>query len=136
MITPTPPNAAAFNMTSLVGINPYTPIALLPPNVAREAQNTVYVQIGTLGVCILFSLCISQVDILWNLKNDFYSFLQMFLWDILTNLRGDYQIITMGPSSTTGRSKIGLPIIVYFFSRMTTLASQLSSTLLMSEYCY
>ncbi|KAF5356380.1 hypothetical protein D9758_009538 [Tetrapyrgos nigripes] len=113
MNTTTPSTITPFNVMTLAAIsNPY--LALVPPDIARSAQNAVYVEVGTLG---------------------------MFLWDILMNLRGDYQII-VGPaphhaSSLGGRNpnkmipRIGLPTVVYFISRLMTLGSQLSLTLLM-----
>ncbi|KAF5372124.1 hypothetical protein D9758_005019 [Tetrapyrgos nigripes] len=109
----TPSTITPFNVTTLAAMsNPY--LALLPPDMARAAQATVYVQVGTLG---------------------------MFLWDILMNLHGDYQIIAghapRHTSSLAGRKpnkmifRVGLPTVVYFISRIMTLGFQLSSTLLM-----
>ncbi|KAF5372246.1 hypothetical protein D9758_004981 [Tetrapyrgos nigripes] len=113
MNTTPPLTITPFNVTTLAAIsNPYTPLALLPPDMVRPAQNTMYVVVGTLG---------------------------MFLWDILMNLRGDYQIIVGSAlrhaSSVAGRKpnrmlpRIGLPIVVYFISRIMTLGAELSLTL-------
>ncbi|KAF5372173.1 hypothetical protein D9758_004996 [Tetrapyrgos nigripes] len=113
MNTTPPLTITPFNVTTLAAFsNPY--LALLPPDIARSAQVTIYVQVGALG---------------------------MFIWDILMNLRGDYQII-VGPvphhaSSLAGCNsnkmipRIGLPTVVYFISRLMTLGSQLSLTLFM-----
>ncbi|KAF5328554.1 hypothetical protein D9758_017999 [Tetrapyrgos nigripes] len=110
----TPSTITPLNVTtSAVISNLYTPLVFLPPDIASSAQNTIYVQVGTLG---------------------------MFIWDILMNLRGDYQII-VGPASRHAGSlaeqrnqnrmipRIGLPTVAYFISRIMTLGFQLGMTL-------
>ncbi|THU98147.1 hypothetical protein K435DRAFT_721083 [Dendrothele bispora CBS 962.96] len=74
--------------------NPLTPLAFLPPDLAQEVQTAIFIQIGTLG---------------------------MFIWDLLTNVAGDYELLT--------KFKLGIPTIVYFVSRVSTLGYQISQAL-------
>ncbi|PPQ98316.1 hypothetical protein CVT26_013635 [Gymnopilus dilepis] len=66
--------------------NPFTPMAFLPPDVAYESTIMAYVAVGSLSALI---------------------------WDILTNLKTDYQMISRG--------SIRLPLVTYIVSRLGTL---------------
>ncbi|KAF8876780.1 hypothetical protein CPB84DRAFT_1795603 [Gymnopilus junonius] len=67
--------------------NPYTPMAFFPPDLAYEVTIASYVAVGSLSVLI---------------------------WDILTNLQSDWQMLR--------KSKISISIIAYFLSRSASLA--------------
>ncbi|KAF8953402.1 hypothetical protein BDZ97DRAFT_1767467 [Flammula alnicola] len=66
--------------------NPFTPMAFLPPDVAFHVTIKTYVVVGTAAVLV---------------------------WDVLNNLRGDYQLLAKYP--------IRIPTLAYFLSRFSTL---------------
>ncbi|EGN97841.1 hypothetical protein SERLA73DRAFT_109086 [Serpula lacrymans var. lacrymans S7.3] len=66
--------------------NPYTPAAFLPPELAYQEQISKYVLVGSAGAIV---------------------------WDILSNLIGDYKLLF--------KHKIGIPTVVYFISRIAAL---------------
>ncbi|KIJ41531.1 hypothetical protein M422DRAFT_31730 [Sphaerobolus stellatus SS14] len=73
------PNGTSNGTTPAIPVlpNPFTPLAFLPPDIARETAVAGYVLVGTLGVII---------------------------WDILNNLVGDYKLLTkhrFGPATLT-----------------------------------
>lgn len=84
--------SAGFNVSELP--NPFTPSAFLPPDLAYQTDIARYILIGGLA-CLV--------------------------WDILSNLGADYQLLFKHP--------VRLPTIVYFFSRYATLYYCLSSTI-------
>ncbi|THV02308.1 hypothetical protein K435DRAFT_565226, partial [Dendrothele bispora CBS 962.96] len=69
--------------------NPLTPLALLPPSLAYDVQTTSYILVGIVG---------------------------MFTWDLLTNLEGDYRLLT--------KFKVGLPTLTYFLSSIREMKLQ------------
>ncbi|KAF9457501.1 hypothetical protein BDZ94DRAFT_225354 [Collybia nuda] len=82
------------NSTETALLNPSTPMAFLPPDLAYQMTVTAYVAIGGLAVLV---------------------------WDIITHLYADWKLLT--------RYKVALPTIVYFLSRLSTLAYMLVGTI-------
>ncbi|THV03091.1 hypothetical protein K435DRAFT_748322 [Dendrothele bispora CBS 962.96] len=89
--------------------NPFTPLAFLPPELAKSSQLATFLQMIAFGV---------------------------FLLDIFTNIGSDYEIIV--------RHKVKLPTLVYFISRLSTMAWVITATIIMgmwypypeeSDYC-
>ncbi|KIJ26206.1 hypothetical protein M422DRAFT_132654, partial [Sphaerobolus stellatus SS14] len=75
--------------------NPETPLAWLDPTLASQFEVTRYLLVATCG---------------------------MFAWDLLTNLRNDYKLLT--------RYRVGLPTVIYFISRIFTFAFIICGTII------
>ncbi|THU76344.1 hypothetical protein K435DRAFT_705004, partial [Dendrothele bispora CBS 962.96] len=76
--------------------NPFTPLALLPPELVNSLQLVIFLQMTVFGV---------------------------FLLDIFTNIGSDYEIVV--------RHKVKLPTLVYFISRLSTMAWVITATIIM-----
>ncbi|KAF8523375.1 hypothetical protein BU17DRAFT_43933 [Hysterangium stoloniferum] len=73
--------------------NPETPLAFLPPTLASQFEVSRYLLVATCG---------------------------MFSWDLLTNLRNDYKLLT--------QHRISAPTLVYFLSRYVSFSYIICST--------
>ncbi|KAJ8518268.1 hypothetical protein ONZ45_g4624 [Pleurotus djamor] len=73
--------------------NPTTPLAFLPPTLASQFEVSRYLLVATCG---------------------------MFAWDVLTNLRNDYKLLTKYP--------LRPPTVVYFLSRIAAFAYIITGT--------
>ncbi|EJD00308.1 uncharacterized protein FOMMEDRAFT_91359 [Fomitiporia mediterranea MF3/22] len=73
--------------------NPETPLAFLPPDLASQLEVSRYIYVASLGA---------------------------FIWDILSNVPSDYQLLF--------KHRIGIPTAVYFFSRITAFAYVVTNT--------
>lgn len=79
-------------------MNPYTPLAFLPPDLASQFEVSRYIYAVTLGVShrpARFETWLS-----WP---------QGYLWDIAVNFNNDYKLIFV--------HTIRLPTVVYYLSR-------------------
>jgi len=74
--------------------NPQTPLAFIPPDIAKWFEITRYVTVGTLG---------------------------MYLWDVLTNMKGDIMLLT--------KYAIRFPTLAYFVARISAFAFIVNSAI-------
>jgi len=77
--------------------NPQTPLAFIPSDIAAWFEITRYVVVGTLG---------------------------MYLWDLLTNVKGDIMLLT--------KYRIGFPTVAYFLARISALVYILNSAIFLT----
>ncbi|KZT12693.1 uncharacterized protein LAESUDRAFT_668555 [Laetiporus sulphureus 93-53] len=84
-------NLFAMNVSEI--INPYTPYAYLPRDIAFETRVATFILVGSLGAMV---------------------------WDVLSNTVNDYILIT--------KTKVNLPVYVYFFSRLAAMSYIVLST--------
>jgi hypothetical protein len=85
-------------------LNPFTPMAFLPPEQAYQTTIFQYVLVGMLSVRTVYV----AVPAAFRLNIVF----QVLVWDILTHLRADYKLTT----------RVNLPTVIYHLSRSADLS--------------
>jgi hypothetical protein len=94
------PHVMDTNSTLPPLLNPYTPLAFLPPQIAQQFQAQTYFDVATLSVCIHHYIRNARLIMIASAK--------AFIWDMLKTIPDDIKIT---------KRKLHPTLFAYFISR-------------------